>query len=238
MSSLVPGSEESKEPENDTKQLFGDLIRASSSNTMHQVKNSILFPQRGKVISKKNNSLSRSVLRNSGSITPEAIVRNLGSITPSYTPNPGNAGTTTKRNSSASAGVEEKTKFQRLKNWITPSFLKKNNKTNKTNKTNLPPVLNIRPLNITKFKNINQYIKKDFIYIDITNLLGEKFIKNMIEASNCFKEDPLLKTIAYSLTSNNKLDKARIIYFKKDNKLYVYNTKEYKSYEKILLNNT
>ena len=122
----------------------------------------------------------------------------------------------------------KKTRIQRFKNWITPSFLKKNNK------TNLQPETIIKPLQIKNFKNINQYIKKDFIYIDITNLLGETFIKSMNEEDNCFEKVPLLKTIAYSLTSNNQKDKARIIYFLKEANLYVYNTKEYKSYKKTI----
>ena len=109
--------------------------------------------------------------------------------------------------------------------------------------------INITPLNITQFKNINQYIKKDFIYIDITNLLGETFI-GTIKDPNCFKNDILLKTIAYSLTSNNKRDKARIIYFLQSlnsssissfsssstlTNLYVYNTKENISYIKHII---
>jgi hypothetical protein len=94
--------------------------------------------------------------------------------------------------------------------------------------------INKTPFQIKNFKNINQYIKKDFIYIDITQLLGETFI-NSITDDNCFEKDILLKTIAYSLTSNNERDKPRIIYFLQKNSqnfLYVYNTKEYKSYKK------
>ena len=101
--------------------------------------------------------------------------------------------------------------------------------------------INITPLNITQFKNINQYVKKDFIYIDITNLLGETFISS-IKNDNCFENDILLKTIVYSLTSNNKRDKTRIIYFLQilnnsstSKILYVYNTKEYKSYKKDII---
>jgi len=125
-----------------------------------------------------------------------------------------------------------KNKIGKLATW-----LKKNEKK-----------IDITPLNIKNFKNINQYVKKDFIYIDITNLLGEKFITE-IAHPNCFKINPLLKTIVYSLTSNNKRDKARIIYFLESLNnssissssssssgtskcLYVYNTKEYTSFAK------
>jgi hypothetical protein len=87
-------------------------------------------------------------------------------------------------------------------------------------------------INITKLKNINKNIKKDFIYIDITKLLGDKYINNEKFNNKCFETKNLLKIIVYSLISNNERDKTRIIYFKKENKLYVYNTKEYKSYNK------
>jgi hypothetical protein len=121
-----------------------------------------------------------------------------------------------------------KNKIANLKKWYASKNFSLYKKTIKT------------PFQIKNFKNINQYIKKDFIYIDITKLLGETFIKNITD-DNCFETDILLKTIAYSLTSNNRLDKPRIIYFLKNpdgsssstkKTLYVYNTKEYKSYKK------
>jgi hypothetical protein len=101
-------------------------------------------------------------------------------------------------------------------------------------------------INITQFKNINEYVKKDFIYIDITNLLGIEFISTLNNDINkLFKENILLKTIVYSLTSNNKKDKKKIIYFKKkDNNdtqnkfvLYVYNINECKPYIKEIKTN-
>jgi hypothetical protein len=147
-------------------------------------------------------------------------------------PNPNRYAMTVEPGTNPSTNTQKKSLFESIKNF---SIFKKNN-----NPKNNPD------FDITTFKNINQYIKKDFIYIDITKLLGETFI-NTIDDDDCFEKNILLKTIAYSLTSNNERDKPRIIYFlqsldssslinsfRTKKTLYVYNTKEYKSYKKDL----
>jgi hypothetical protein len=145
--------------------------------------------------------------------------------------------TTVGPGTNSSINIQKKSLLESMKNLL-PSFpiFKKNNNPKK-----------ILDFDITAFKNINKYIKKDFIYIDITKLLGKTFIDTITD-DNCFEKNILLKTIAYSLTSNNERDKPRIIYFLQSLEdsssfinsfrtkkiLYVYNTKEYKSYKKYL----
>jgi hypothetical protein len=88
------------------------------------------------------------------------------------------------------------------------------------------------PINITKINKIKQTIKDDYIYIDITNLIGDYNIirnkENIDNIDNIFSRNPLLKTILYILTPNNN-NKNRIIYFvykdtDRNKYLFVYNT--------------
>lgn len=124
------------------------------------------------------------------------------------------------------------------------SIYGKLHKVNEIKKEGVPVGLkknDTQEINITQFKNITQYVKKDFIYIDITNLLGSEFISTLNDDDDgLFEKNILLKTIVYSLTSNNEKDKKKIIYLKKkdnndrENKfvLYVYNINERKPYIK------
>ena len=93
--------------------------------------------------------------------------------------------------------------------------------------------------NIQKIKSITSLIKNDCIYIDITNLIRGYELKNNIKYFKYFTEDPLLNIILYSIISNNKDNKNKIIYFKKNhasgNYIHVYNVNEQIEYKPIRL---
>lgn len=93
--------------------------------------------------------------------------------------------------------------------------------------------------NIQKIKSITSLIKNDCIYIDITNLIRGYELKNNIKNFKYFNEDPLLNIILYSIISNNKDNKNKIIYFKKNhesgNYIHVYNVNEQIEYKPIRL---
>jgi hypothetical protein len=97
-------------------------------------------------------------------------------------------------------------------------------------KTNPEKNVNI---NISKIKEITQLVKNDCIYIDITNLIGDYNFS--VTEKNYFNKDKLLNTIIYSIISNNKDNKNRIIYFTRNNnnierKIFMYNVNEKKQY--------
>ena len=109
----------------------------------------------------------------------------------------------------------------------------KSNKSSTKESTKTTTNTTINPINITNIKNISTKIRDGFIYIDITNLIGDYKIK---ETNSIFTTDPLLKTILYILAPSSD-NKNRIIYFilklvENKSKLYVYNTEKKKEYTK------
>lgn len=112
------------------------------------------------------------------------------------------------------------------------SFFKSNTSL-KTESTKTTTNTTLKQINIKNIKNISTKIKDNFIYIDITNLIGDyKIEKNNL----IFKTNSLLKTILYVLAPSSD-DKNRIIYFIQtldENKqtLFVYNTQNKKEYVK------
>jgi hypothetical protein len=95
-------------------------------------------------------------------------------------------------------------------------------------------------INIKKIKEIKGLVKNDYIYINITNLIGNY---NFTWSADLFKEDILLKTIVYMLLSNSNDGKNKIIYFTNKNyetniiSLYVYNIKDDIQYQPQVIGN-
>ena len=133
-------------------------------------------------------------------------------------------------------------KYEKTKGYLGNKYEKTKeylgNKYEKT-KEYLGPEKNIN-INIKKIKELKGLIKNDCIYIDITNLIGYNYIFTS-NISNIFKNDLLLKTIVYMLSSNSNEDKNRIVYFTKYDSnlnstyLYVYNVREKIQYKPITI---
>lgn len=110
-----------------------------------------------------------------------------------------------------------------------------NNNNNNNNKNNNKGSLK-SPINIRKINYISQSVKNDYIYINITNLIGD-YDGIDISKSNIFTENLLLKTIVYILSPSSD-NKNRIIYFihtaknGTTQKIFVYNTQNNKQYVK------
>ena len=95
------------------------------------------------------------------------------------------------------------------------------------------------PINIIKINKISQSVKNDYIYINITNLIGDYDVIGNAPVStgksNIFTENLLLKTIVYILSPSGD-SKNRIIYFihtaknGKTQKIFVYNTQNNEQY--------
>ena len=219
--SSKPTTTLTKNAENEEKKLFNKA--SSISDKIHKVNNLVINTTKLPEGKPKNRKSKLSKLGNSASSALGSVASGIGSVGTAVASGIGKVasgiGSVGKDiGTGIGTGIDKtKNKIKTLAAWL---------EMNK--KKNIKSFEKIKDL-----KNINQYIKKDFIYIDITNLLGETFITS-ITNDDCFKKNILLKTIVYSLTSNNERDKTRIIYFKKGTELYVYNTKEYKSYKKMI----
>jgi hypothetical protein len=231
--SSKPTTTLTKNAENEEKKLFNKA--SSISDKIHKVNNLVINTTKLPEGKPKNRKSKLSKLGNSASSALGSVASGIGSVGTAVASGIGSVGTAVASGigkvasgigsvgkdigTGIGTGIDKtKNKIKTLAAWL---------EMNK--KKNIKSFEKIKDL-----KNINQYIKKDFIYIDITNLLGETFITTTTINADCFKNNILLKTIAYSLTSNNERDKTRIIYFKKGTELYVYNTKEYKSYKKMI----